>query len=596
MSNRSVVRFSIFVSLLLAATFAFAASPVGDMHGGGPAVSWTLKVSGHEKVVLTLSTPDGDSFSREYAGGSVVSFNLKDLPTVVDGAYNYQLTVIPRVSAGVKKQLENARKVGDEIAIRGIMKANGLGSPTVQSGTFTVANGLIVSPDLSEPTSHDSARVGGMTTDGIASGTGPVSPGGTRRPGAPAVNDQVIPDDLIVQGSACVGLDCVDGENFGFDTIRMKENNLRVHFEDTSTSAGFPANDWRIIANDSASGGANKLSIEDSTAARDLLVVTAGAPANSVFLANTGKVGFRNAAPVLDLHMTTTDTPAVRFEQTNAGGFTAQTWDIGANEANFFVRDVTGGSRLPFRVRPGATTSSVDISGDGDVGINTASPNANAKLDIFDSTQAKARLVLSGQEFSAAATTSNDGIGFVLGVNRTGNRQLWITDSANLAVNNSNKLIRIQPNGADVSALTTDGSSTSLTLQRSAGDVGIGTLPSSKLHVAGDIRITGGSFIDDGVTLTAPDYVFEAGYNLMPLDKVADFIRAEKHLPNIPSAKEIKANGLNVSKMQMNLLEKVEELTLHTIAQHEQIGSLKAENQKLQERLAAIEAAIAKKQ
>ena len=65
---------------------------------------------------------------------------------------------------------------------------------------------------------------------------------------------------------------------------------------------------------------------------------------------------------MLDLHINTSNTPAIRLEQNNSGGFTAQTWDIGANEANFFVRDVTGGSQLSFRIRPGAPTSSVDIS------------------------------------------------------------------------------------------------------------------------------------------------------------------------------------------------------------------------------------------
>ena len=56
-----------------------------------------------------------------------------------------------------------------------------------------------------------------------------------------AMADFVIADDLIVQGSACVGLDCADGESFGFDTIRLKENNTRIKFDDTSTSPGFPA-------------------------------------------------------------------------------------------------------------------------------------------------------------------------------------------------------------------------------------------------------------------------------------------------------------------------------------------------------------------
>src|SRR5258705_5929718 len=73
----------------------------------------------------------------------------------------------------------------------------------------------------------------------------------------------------------------------------------------------------------------------------------------------------------------------MRYEQNSGGGFTAQTWAVAGNEANFFVRDVTSGSRLPFRIRPGAPTSSIDISATGDVGIGTASPAK--KLHIFGS-------------------------------------------------------------------------------------------------------------------------------------------------------------------------------------------------------------------
>ena len=186
--------------------------------------------------------------------------------------------------------------------------------------------------------------------------------------------DQVIADDLIVQASLCVGFDCVNGEVFDFDTIRLKENNLRIHFDDTSVSAGFPANDWRIIANDSASGGLSKFSIEDSTGARVPFTIRAGAATNSLFVDTTGRIGLRTSTPSLDLHINTSDTPAHRLEQNNAGGFTAQTWDVAGNEANFFVRDVTSGSRLPFRIRPGAPTSSLDISSDGDIGMGTASP------------------------------------------------------------------------------------------------------------------------------------------------------------------------------------------------------------------------------
>src|SRR5258708_31476582 len=189
--------------------------------------------------------------------------------------------------------------------------------------------------------------------------------GATLIPSGKAAADFVIADDLIVQGSACVGLDCVDGESFGFDTIRLKENNTRIKFDDTSTGTGFPNHDWQLTANDSASGGANKFSIEDITAATVPFTVTGSSPSNSIFVDSIGRVGFRTSTPVLDLHVNTSNTPAMRLEQNNSGGFTAQTWDIAGNEANFFVRDVTGGSRLPFRIRPGAPTSSIDISASG---------------------------------------------------------------------------------------------------------------------------------------------------------------------------------------------------------------------------------------
>jgi hypothetical protein len=192
--------------------------------------------------------------------------------------------------------------------------------------------------------------------------------------------DTVIPDDLIVQGSACVGLDCVDGESFGFDTIRLKENNTRIRFDDTSTSPGFPNNDWQLTANDSASGGLNKFSIENTTVATVPFTIVGSAPTNSLFVDSSGRLGIKTAVPGLNIHISTGDTPAQRFEQTSASGFTAQTWDIGANEANFFVRDLTGGSRLPFRIRPGAPTSSLDINASGNVGIGTASPGLNSSV------------------------------------------------------------------------------------------------------------------------------------------------------------------------------------------------------------------------
>lgn len=75
--------------------------------------------------------------------------------------------------------------------------------------------------------------------------------------------DEVILDDLIVDSSLCVGPDCVEGEEFGYNTLILKSEDVRIHFDDTSTSGSFPSQDWSIIANDSVSGGQDYFAIGD---------------------------------------------------------------------------------------------------------------------------------------------------------------------------------------------------------------------------------------------------------------------------------------------------------------------------------------------
>lgn len=90
--------------------------------------------------------------------------------------------------------------------------------------------------------------------------------------------DQVIADDLIVTSSTCVGFGCLtDGtEYFGFDTIRLKGDNLRIKFQDTSTTAGFPTTDWQIIVNDSSSSGRSYFGVDNVTSSRSVLRIFDG--------------------------------------------------------------------------------------------------------------------------------------------------------------------------------------------------------------------------------------------------------------------------------------------------------------------------------
>ncbi len=78
------------------------------------------------------------------------------------------------------------------------------------------------------------------------------------------------------------------------------------------------------------------------------------------------------------------------------------------------------------------------------------------------------------------------------------------------------------------------------------------------------------------------DYVFNSDYTLMPLHKVEAFVKTNKHLPEIPSAAEVKEKGLNMGEMQNKLLQKIEELTLYVIEQQKQIEAQNAKIVKLE--------------
>ncbi|MFW0736591.1 hypothetical protein [Flavobacterium sp. T12S277] len=129
------------------------------------------------------------------------------------------------------------------------------------------------------------------------------------------------------------------------------------------------------------------------------------------------------------------------------------------------------------------------------------------------------------------------------------------------------------------------------------GRVGIGTSnPDSKLTVAGNIHAQ-----EVKVTVNAgavPDYVFANDYKLKSLEEVEAYIRQNKHLPEIPSASDVEKNGLMLAEMNLNLLKKMEEMTLYMIEQNKEITNLKKENETLKsfsERLSKLEKQLSEK-
>lgn len=359
--------------------------------------------------------------------------------------------------------------------------------------------------------------------------------------------DQVIADDAIIQSSLCVGFDCVNGESFGFDTIRLKENNLRIKFQDTS-SGSFPTTDWQITANDSSSGGQNKFSIDDVDAGRTPFTIEAGARSHSLYVDDAGRVGFGTSTPVVELHVRDGDSPTLRLEQDGSSGFTAQTWDLAGNEANFFIRDVTNGSKLPFRIRPGAPTSAIDIAADGDVGIGTSSPVSALHISRSDGT---AQLRVEEASTTSAART-------MLALQNNGEAKFVIKNT------NFEPWVLKHSTGNDFQILQSGGSG-SFVFENN-GDLTIsGTL------------ITGGPTCDQGNG--GCDYVFSPEYSLDSIEDHALKMWKNSYLPAVgPTASNVPINLTEKTGAILNELEKahiyIEQLNTRITKKDELISDL----------------------
>ncbi len=471
--------------LLFAATVAAetAAEPqIARTVVGSTGLSWQPTVS-YKSATLTVSGPGELNLRREFAAAEALAFHIFDTKEAAleDGQYAWELRFSPVTDQKVKEALRAARESGNTTEIDALKKQGKLpGEPIVISGYFRIKGGSVVA-DSNEPTLRRSDRriegsgsVGAVDTDS----------------GVPT-KDQVILDDLIVSGSACIGFDCVNGESFGFDTIRIKENNLRIRAMDTSTTSSFPSRDWQITFNDSANGGANKFSIDDIDGGRTPFTIEASARSHSLYVDDYGRVGFGTSTPYVELHMSDGDTPTVRLDQNGTSGWSPQIWDVAGNETNFFIRDASNGSRLPFRIRPGAPTSSIDIDGDGQVGIGTSSPDA--PVDVL----ANATSIGTG---NAVVKMGNAAGGVAFQLNADNDDTFW-----NMSSLGGDSQFRISRSGT--------------------GNTEMFLTSSGNLNVFGDLSIGG--------TCAGCDAVFQPGYNLETIEEHAEFMWENSFLPAV---------------------------------------------------------------
>lgn len=372
---------------------------------------------------------------------------------------------------------------------------------------------------------------------------------------------QVFATDVIVQGSLCAGFDCVSGESFGFDTIRLKENNLRIHFQDTSASASFPAADWRLVANDSSNGGANYFAIEDTDAGTQPFRVAQGAGGNALIVASSGNVGMGTATPVVQLQVTDGNTPTLRLDQDGSSGFTPQIWDVAGNETNFFVRDASNSSNLVFRVRAGARANAIYVDTDGQVALGNQSPQAALHIE---------------------AAGGNAGIRLDNGPDEEW--ELVVRDvDGEFAINDSNTP------GGDFIFKTADSTGNAPWEFVHRPDDGLGfnaaenTGAEMFLSRTGDLRVLGTITSGGPTCASGCDAVFDADYDLPTIEDHAEAMFANRHLPTVgPTSVD---QPINLTEHMGNVLNELEKA-------HIFIAQLNEQNKALETRLAQVEKSL----
>ncbi|MBS1680642.1 MAG: hypothetical protein JST48_02935 [Bacteroidetes bacterium] len=206
-------------------------------------------------------------------------------------------------------------------------------------------------------------------------------------------------------------------------------------------------------------------------------------------------------------------------------------------------------SNKDINLKPGGNTS-VYLTSSGKVGIGTTTPGA--------------QLTVSRPGYTG--TPANSSLAF-------------INQSTNPNGTDLMPALELSNNGSDGYGLVSYATNNYL-----SGIVGIGTTSPGgyRLAVAGKVAADGEVRVFNTGTTTFPDYVFDPAYQLPTLEETEKYVNENHHLPEVPSAAEIEKDGMSLNGMNVILLKKVEELTLHLI-------QLKKENEQLNQRLKKLE-------
>lgn len=552
--------FAMLIAILPTVAGAASRSAIADFGIGGDGVVWVPRLTGLDRLILTVTGPEDLIVRREFAAGESPTLGLFDQAgfPLADGLYKYELVAVPRVDAATRERMAAARESGDDSIVAALRREGLLPAETSrQAGSFAIRGGAFVPPDLREPAAGAAAAPG---PDALTSSPGPQPDFATVLTGA----------DGVIRNSLCVGFDCPNSPSFSDTTILMMENNTRIKFDDTSSTASFPNNDWEIEANSNLNGGANYLGFNDcgnssqGGCATDLVfAVESGVRASALYVESDGDVGFGTSNPVVNLHVVDGNTPTLRLEQDGSGGFTPQTWDVAGNETNFFIRDATGGSALPFRIQPGAGSNSLFIASDEEVGVGTSSPDA--PLHVFRS-----------------SSIGTDG-------------QLHV-ENTNGTVADRN-MIRVENNGPPTLffANTNAAANGNWTYTVTAGGVfqinaaGSGAPIEAQLSAGGNLTI-GGTITTAGSCSIGCDEVFSPDYELETIEEHADRMWQSSFLPAVGPTPA--GTAFNLTQKTEGILNELEKAHIYIDQLNRDLKQKNAELESVNQRLARLEAQL----
>ncbi len=195
----------------------------------------------------------------------------------------------------------------------------------------------------------------------------------------------------------------------------------------------------------------------------------------------------------------------------------------------------------------------VRINNNGNVGIKTNDPKYSLQIGNGTTTES---LTLTGPPSSSNSSFLN----FQKGTT---------SEFVRLQFNAANKLLKITSDLGDI--MSFDG------VNKNVGIGDITALNPNNYLLAVNGKIGAKEIIVENTSATWPDYVFEKDYPLSSLEEVEHFVQSNKHLPEVPSAIEVKETGINIGDMNAVLLKKIEELTLYLIEQNKKINLLQEE-------------------